>query len=133
MIVRAATADRHVWLAARAAYTPGPDFRAIEAVGQDGRTRAMVGFDRWTPAAAHLHVAIEAPGACRGLLRAAFAYLFGEAGRLVALATIREGHARSLRLARHLGFIETHRTPDGWAAGEALVHLEMRRDACRWR
>lgn len=133
MRVQAAPVERHAWLAERTGYVPGPSFRALEALGEDGRVRAMVGFDFWTPASAHMHVAIEAPGACRGLLRAAFAYLFGEAGRRLALATIRESNERSLRLARHAGFVEVSRTPEGWDVGEALVHLELRRDNCRWR
>lgn len=131
MSTRAATPMECGWLAERSGYLPAAGFRAILSETA-GIIRGMVGFDGWTPNAVALHVAIEKPGACRTLLRAAFGYAFVETGRRLAVATIREGNTRSIRLARHVGFREVHRTRSGWAPGEDLVHFEMRREDCRW-
>lgn len=131
MAVRAATPEECALLTQRTGYAPGGGFRGIVSeVG--GRVVGLVGFDGWTPNAVWMHVAVDSPGACRELLRAAFFYAFFETGRSVALGLVRGGNGRILRLAQHLGFRETGRIRDGWAAGEDVVLLEMRRHECRW-
>lgn len=120
------------WLHERTGYTLGPEARSVAAVDSAGSARGMVAFDRWTPNAAHVHIALDTPAALRHLLPAACKYLFGQCGRGVALATVRAGNTRSLRLSQRLGFVETHRMRDGWAPGEDVVYLEMRRESCRW-
>lgn len=132
MLVRASTFWELPWLIDRTGYDPAPGFRGLVAVGEDSRIRGFIGFDRWTPASACMHVAVDSPGSCRGLLRAAFGYLFEETGRALARAEVRAGNAASLEATRRVGFREVFRTPGGWAAGEDLVHFEMRRDECRW-
>lgn len=130
-MVRAATLEEFRWLTERTGYEPGAGFRAIvQEAG--GRLLGLVGFDGWTPGAVWMHVATEAPGACRGLLRAAFRYAFEEAGRRVALGMVRASNKRSLRLAERLGFREVGRLREAWAPGEDMVLLEMRREECRW-
>lgn len=130
-MVRAATTEEFRWLTERTGYDPGAGFRAIvQEVG--GRLVGLVGFDGWTPGAVWMHVAAEAPGACRGLLRAAFRYAFDDTGRRMALGMVRATNARSLRLAARLGFREVGRLREAWAPGEDVVLLEMRREECRW-
>lgn len=131
MTVRAATPEEFSHLTERTGYVPGSGFRGIVA-DAGGRVVGFVGFDGWTPGAVWMHVTVDAPGACRGLLRAAFSYAFEETGRTVALGSVRAGNAASLRLAQRLGFRECGRLRDAWAPGEDVVLLEMRRESCRW-
>lgn len=132
MLVRAASFWDLPWFVDRTGYDPPPSFRGLVAVGADGAIRGLIGFDRWTPASACMHVAVDRPGACRGLLRESFAYLFRHAEKSLARAEVRAGNVASLEATRRVGFRETHRAKDGWAVGEDLVYFEMRRDECRW-
>lgn len=120
------------WFTERTGYVPSRNARGIEAVLPDGRRAGMVVCDGWTPGAVWMHVAVVVPGACRGLLRAAFSYVFEESGRGLALGQVRASNKRSLALARHLGFEVTGRIRDGWAEGEDVVLLALRREDCRW-
>lgn len=129
--MRVTTQEARAWLTERTGYVPGGDFRSLVAVDSHGRVRGLVGFDRWTPNAVHMHVALDAPAAGRALLRAAFAEAFSE-GRALARGEVRAGNFRSIALAAHLGFREAHRIRDGWAKGEDMVLFEMRREECRW-
>ena len=87
-------------------------------------------FDAWMPNSAHVHVAVEAPAACRELVRAAFIYAFSHVGVLFGL--IRHSNARSLRLAQHAGFRQVALLQDGWSPGEPLHLLHLRREECRF-
>lgn len=120
------------WIQSRTQCALSPTFRAIEAVDDEGNIRGMVGFDGWTQNAAQMHVAIESPGALRALLKPSFSYLFGEAGRSIALGLVPSHNETALRFDKHIGFRETYRVKDGWAPGDDMVLLEMRRDECRW-
>lgn len=127
MNVRAAIPPDFSWFHARTGYVLSSNARGL-AVGAP--PRAMVAFDAWCPNSAHVHVAIDAPGACRRLVTEAFTWAFGAVGVLVA--TIRAGNTRSVRLAQHFGFTERHRVKDGWQVGEDIIVMEMRREDCRW-
>jgi RimJ/RimL family protein N-acetyltransferase len=128
--VRAAAPEEYGWLTARTGYQPGGDFRAI--VAEAGRVRGLVGFDRWTPASVHMHVALDSMAAGRPLLHSAFAYVFGQCERRLARGEVRASNLRVIALALHLGFRQAHTVKDGWEAGDDLVLLEMRREECRW-
>lgn len=132
MTVRAATALDLAWAHLRSGVLFTQGVRGVAAETKRGTLAGVVAFDGWTPASCQMHVALAAPGACRGLLRAAFAFPFVEARREVVRATIPAHNTRSLRLATHLGFEVRHRTVDGWQAGVDLVHLELRRADCRY-
>ena len=92
----------------------------------------MVGYDGWTENAVQAHMAVEAPSVWRRLLRPAFSYPFEEAGKGLLLGVIPSHNARSAQFARRLGFRLAYEVLDGWAAGDALLFFEMRRDECRW-
>jgi len=132
VIVRAAHPDHYGWIASRAALNIGPQFRAIEAVDAEGRIHGMVGYDGWTQSAVSVHVAVDHPAALRHLVGPGFRIPFDEFNRTVVVATVLSSNHRSLRLVKHLGFIETHRIVDGWDLGVDLVLFEMRRPQCRW-
>jgi L-amino acid N-acyltransferase YncA len=127
--LRAATPADCALLTERTGYTPAPNASGLVAE-MAGRIAGMVLFDTWTPNSAHAHVVVEAPAPCRALLRAAFAYAFSHVG--VLFGVIRHGNARSLRLAQHAGFRQLAVLQDGWAPGEPLLLLQMRRDECRF-
>lgn len=97
-----------------------------------GEILAMVVFDWWTHNSAEGHVCIEEPSAILPLLRKALRYFFLETGRSVLLGRVRATNTRALALDKGLGFREVHRIKDGYAVGEDMVLLEMRREDCRW-
>ena len=132
LTVKAAEPTDFAWIVERTHCAVTDGFRAIKAVDSSGRIVGMVAYDLWTPASCFCHMAVDHPIAWRSLLRPAFAYPFLEAGKSVILAVIPAGNARSVHLATRLGLKETHRVRDGWAPGEDLIMLEMRREECPW-
>lgn len=132
MIVRPMRPENYGWLASRAQLCIGPQFRAIEAVGPDGRVHAACGYDSWTQNAVSMHVALDNPAALRALLGPGFRIPFVEFGKGVVLATVLSTNARSLALVPKLGFREVARLREAWAKGVDLVLFEMRREECRF-
>jgi hypothetical protein len=132
VIVRAAPPEHFDWILSRTGCARTDGFRAIEAVDPDGRIRGMVAFDLWTVNSVQMHLALEAPVVLRSLLRPAFTYVFEESDRGVAIGIVPAHNARALELDKHIGFREAHRIKDGWAPGDDLVVLEMRKHECRW-
>lgn len=106
--------------------------KGIAAIRSDGTVAGVVAYDLWTPAGCRMHLAMETPAATRTLLRAAFAYPFGELGLRLVTAAIPSHRGKAVRFATRLGFSEVHRTKDGWDEGSDIVHLELRREACRY-
>jgi hypothetical protein len=132
LTVKAAERGDFAWLVERTHCAVTESFRAIKAVDAIGRILGMVGYDLWTLNSVQAHMAVDSPIAWRAMLRPAFAYPFLEAGMGVILAVIPAGNARSVHLATRFGFRPVHRVRDGWAPGEDLIMLEMRREECRW-
>jgi hypothetical protein len=132
MIVRGAKGEAWAWLHNRADIVPSPEFKAIEAVDDHGRIHGMVGFDGWTENSVVLTIALDNASCLRSLLFPIFDYAFNQAGRGIALAMVRGGNKRSLRLCKHVGMEEVHRVRDGISIGEDIVIFEMRREHCRW-
>jgi ribosomal protein S18 acetylase RimI-like enzyme len=130
--VKTQAALSFAWLTERTGYQPAGDARGIEAVDDVGEVRGMVVFDHWTPAAAQVHVALESMSAARALLFEAFGYLFKQHGRSVAIGITPAENTRAMRLNRHLGFRVHHLIRDGWAPGQDLAVLELRRENCRF-
>lgn len=128
MSVRAS--HNFAWIAARTGCVLTPNARLIEVVDSSGKIRGQVAYDNWTRNAVQVHMAVDAPSWWRQLLVPAFEYGFAHAG--IMLAVISASNARSLALTRRFGFRETHRVQDGWAEGEDLVCLELRRAECRF-
>jgi hypothetical protein len=109
-----------------------PAARGIEAVDAAGRIHGMVVCDLWTASAAHMHVALDSAAATRSLVVPAFEWLFQQGGRSLAIGVVRGRNSRSLHFAQRLGFREAYRIRNGWAEGEDMVLLEMRKQDCRW-
>ena len=132
LYVRPAPKEHFAWMTQQTSWVPTGLFRAIEAIDDAGSIRGMVGFDSWTYNAVQMHIALTSPAVGRALLRPAFEYPFEQYGLGLVLGCIPEHRTRSVRLAKHLGFVETHRTREGWAPDVDLVHFEMRREQCRF-
>lgn len=130
--VSAALPSDFGWIQERTGCARTNGFKAIKATDDAGRILGMVAYDGWTENAVQAHMAVDTPVAWRALLKPAFEYPFIQAGKSVILAIIPAGNARSVNLAKRFGFRETYRVRDGWATGEDLVLLEMRREECRW-
>lgn len=129
--LRAAPPEHYPWIAERASLSLTREFRAIEAVDEDG-ILAMVGYDGWLPNCCSMHVAVERPFPARRFLRQAFGIPFLESGRDIVVGWVLGTNRKALDLDRRLGFRETHRIRDGWEKGVDLVLFEMRRHECRW-
>lgn len=132
MRVRAAHPSHFEWLRQHTGCLVTPDFRAVEAVDEDGRIKGMVGYCNWTPNSVQAHVAVDSPGSCRRLLVSAFAYPFIECNRGVMIGLISARNGRSARLATSLGFREVYRIRDGLAVGVDQILMELRREECRF-
>lgn len=110
--------------------TPGA--RGIKAVDDSGAIRGMVAYDWWTPNSVCAHMAVDTPIAWRSLIPACFEYPFLECGREVMLALIPASNTKSWGLAGRFGFRIVHSVRDGWAKGDDLHFLELRREDCRF-
>lgn len=124
--------SHYQWLIERIGCTVTPEFKAIAAVDDAGRIHGMAGFDLWTENSVTINIALENPAALRTILRPIFNYAFVQAGRGVALATVREANVRSRELVEHVGFTEVYRVKDGIRVGEDMILYQMRREDCRW-
>jgi L-amino acid N-acyltransferase YncA len=130
--VEPATAEDLTILCQLLGYKPHSDMKGIKLV-IDGEIGAMTGYDGWTENSVVMHIWIK-PGSMvdREFVREAFRYPFEIGNRGLVLGVIPGYNAASLTLARAIGFRETYRVKDGYAAGTDLVIQEMRREECRW-
>jgi hypothetical protein len=131
MQARAATPHLQ-WLVDRVGCALTPGARAIAAFDTTGNIRGMVAYDVWCENSVQAHVAVDTPAAWRALLPAIFFYPFVEADKGVLLCVVRGQNTKSLRVCAHLGFQVKAQVKDGFALGDDLVLLEMRREHCRW-
>lgn len=133
MIVTAAPPWSYNWLAQRAEFTPSPEFKGILAWDENrSKICGMAGFDGWTENSVVVTIALDHPSALRYLLMPTFDFIFAQAGRGVALATVRGSNSKSQKLVTHAGWKEVYRIRDGVKVGEDLILYEMRREDCRW-
>lgn len=132
MRILIAPPHHYSWICERAHVTPGPEFRALEAVDEHWGIQAMVGLDAWTKTAVALHVACRNPLVMRQLARETFRRVFLDCDKRIAMATVRGTNERSQRLVRGLGFREVFRGKDYFDIGDDMVGFEMRREECRW-
>jgi RimJ/RimL family protein N-acetyltransferase len=134
--VRLEAAEPHelTWLEHRAPCILSPAAKGIVARARGSEEPlAVVAFDNWTANAAWVHFAVRDPRIFFGqTIREAWGWVFQHVG--VLLSTVRESNTRSIRLQKGLGFTELARIPDGYAGGEALIIMQLRReDAKHWR
>lgn len=129
MELRAAMpADLH-WLIARSGAALSSKARGVTAYDARG-VRGVVCWDGWTENAAYVHMASDTPMVWRYLPEPACRHFYAHYGLMIGV--IPERHRASVELAAHLGFREASRIKDGWARGEDLLVMEMRREDCRW-
>lgn len=132
MIVDAAPWMHFPWIIERAGVVATAGFKAIEAIGNDGRIHGMIGYDAWTENSVVMSIALDNPAAFRALVRPAFEYPFIQCNKGVALCTVRGTNEKSIKLTEHVGFRLAYRVRDGIRAGEDMLIYEMRREDCRW-
>jgi hypothetical protein len=131
-MIRLALESDFAWWASQpglCALTP----KAIGVVALVGDAVAgMAVLDRIFRTSADAHICVPRPARVRLLPSAFFSLAFGELELEVLLGSTPGDRPRALKLARQLGFIETHRVPNGAGLGVDLVLSELHRDACRW-
>ena len=104
------------------------------SIGQeiDGNLVAVVGYCGFMAKSCVIHVAaIDDSWISKDLLWASFDYPFNKLGVSVILATVSSNNEDSLKLSRHLGFVDKAYIEDAHEDGD-LVILAMRRENCRW-
>jgi len=129
LTVREAPINDHLWLCSKLSFPWTSDMIALEAVDENEQIVAMVGYQGWRPNSVTMLFAAAKPLAWRCLLKPAFAYPF--ATRELVRVEIPSHSTEMLSIAKRLGFREAHRVPDGYAKGDDVIELEMRRDECR--
>ena len=136
--VRVAPPENRPWLAERAKINLHPMVMVIEALNDDGRILAQVGYERHYPGACMMHVAIVSPIHLRHVLKPAFRLVFDEyphgMGCVEAFAPVRDDNGDSLAILRNprFGWRELFHGKDWMAPGVGLVWFGMRRSDCRW-
>src|SRR6185295_5280096 len=126
--VEAAKKEELEWIVARTDCVLTPIAGAIKAVDTAGRIRGMVAYDWWTDNSVQVHMAVDTPIAWRDLIRWGFWYPFEQRGRDIIIGVVAASNEKSLRMSKHLGFVETYRIRDGHRRGVDLVLLEMRKE-----
>lgn len=132
MRVAAGHGEAFSWIEERTGCVLTRNARAIEARDDSGRIRGVVAYDNWTENAVQLHMAVDFPAVWRSLIRPGFSYAFEECRKGLLIGVIAADNPRSLKMTKRLGFRETYRIQDGWAAGVDLIVHELRRADCRW-
>lgn len=108
------------------------DFKAIEAVNEEGKIMAMVGFDRCTYTAAECHYAAPNFSGMRALLRPMFDYIFNQVGKQLILTCIPSHSVNMINFALKLGFEQYARIQDGYKLNDDTIRLVMRKRQCRF-
>lgn len=135
MTIHPAGPEGIAWIEQHAPCTLGRHAQVLEARDVAGVIVGAVALDCFTANSAQMHVAIDRPMAIRKLRPAIFAYLFGDppngAGCSIALGTVRASNTKALIFDRKLGFKPLARIRDGWAKGEDILLLELRKEDYR--
>ena len=118
--------DHFHWIESRTGCVLTRNARVIVA-WRDGLILGMLAFDSWTPTSVQLHMAVDHAIAWRRLRPVLLDYVFRHADRQIIIGVIPSHNKRSIRMAKRLGGVETHRVQDGWDIGDDLVIFEMRR------
>jgi hypothetical protein len=112
-------------------YSPGHDWKAIEAINGRNELQGLVLYDHFTPNSAQIHVYVKNALGCVRLAREAFRFPFEMLNRNVLIGIV-ESKSKALKLALGFGFHEVGRVKDGFSDGSDSVILEMRKHECKW-
>jgi hypothetical protein len=132
MRIKAAQRADFLWLTSRVPCALTERATGIKAVDDAGEIHGVVIYDNWTKNSCEAHMAVDSPIVWRSLLGPAFQYPFEQIGIGLILGIIPARNVKSLKHSLHMGFEELTRIHDGWAKGEDLVLIEMRKEKCRW-
>ena len=121
------------WIRERARCHITLSSKGVIAIDKNGVPCAALVLDSWTPTGGQFHIAVENPMVIRhGFFHAGFRYFYQTCGKLVLTAMTPADNDRALKLAKRVGFRETHRIKDGYNYGVDMVVLEMRKEECKW-
>jgi RimJ/RimL family protein N-acetyltransferase len=120
------------WVAERVGQlVPWGGYAAIGYEDGDGQIIAGVVLNNMTPTNATIHLALASRYAFRRVfIRSVFDYAFRQLGLRRLTALINADNADSLRLCRHLGFVDEFMMPEGNVGG--LHFLVLWKEQCRW-
>lgn len=108
-----------------------PKALGLAAFDSMGRLRGCVAYDEPTADSCRVHQA-GTPISVRALLPLALTFPFEVLGVAKLVGTVASTNVRALRFNTHLGFREVAREADGFGDGVAKVHMELRREDCRF-
>lgn len=103
----------------------------IARVVNDFEPVAVCAFSSWTGDDIELSLAADNGSGTHGLVVAIFGYVFGTSGCARCTVRIRADNARSLKLARRLGFVEEGRQRKA-KNGHDLIMFGMLKEECKW-
>ena len=126
--MRAARPEEYGWIIERTGLLPTSNTGVLCAVDDSGRIVGQFAGQGWTPNSVIVAIAVDEPIALRPLLSEAFRWVFVQAKRGVAFATILATNERSIRLCKRLGFREVCRVENGHAVGVDMVLMQLRRE-----
>jgi RimJ/RimL family protein N-acetyltransferase len=106
----------HAWINQRSGLIWVADFCGI-ARQIDGRIVAAVGYDHHQDSSCSFHIATERGGLSHGLWHNMFDVPFRQWKYKVLLGIVQAGNARSLNIARRLGFQNFATLPDAHPSG----------------
>lgn len=130
--VQAMPREHLPWLTERSGCALTEALRGLEAVDSTGKIHGAVGFDGWLGNAVQMHVALDSPLSLRALVGPAFRYVFETCGKDMALGLVPAHNEKAIRLDTHLGFREVYRLKDGYAPGDDMLLMVMRKIECKW-
>ena len=120
------------WFLDRIPTMRGPDSQGIVAYDDRG-IQAICVSERFTVDACNIHMAIDNPLVIRaGFLCEIASHLFETNSRNRVFGTIPSNNEKSLRLGRHVGFVEVARIADAYDKGVDSIIVRMDKEACRW-
>jgi hypothetical protein len=90
-------------------------------------------MDNWLNSCVQLHFICTNTMALRyNFIETCFDFVFNEKGMNSAYAMIAQNNKKSLKIAKHMGFVEKTRLKDAYADGIDFILFEMLRKDCKY-
>lgn len=96
-----------------------------------GKHVAAIVFDNFLHNCVSATIIVQDPMALRhGILEQAFEFAFSFAHKEWMYVLVAANNTKSLKLAKHLNFVEKTRMPDAFADGVDMILMSLHRDQC---